>query len=85
MGWAIFLLGLFDFVVGWYIQIGAWICLPVALAWFIAALKSDAKTRKQKMERRILLVRVREMDDHYDQKYLEGEVSDLPKPIQGGP
>ena len=60
IGWIIFITGIFDLVLGAYLQAGIWICVPIAICWYIMMLRSVAGAKKEKFERKILLERLKE-------------------------
>jgi hypothetical protein len=59
-GWAVFFIGVFDLVLGVYIRMGIWICMPIAISWYIILLKTAARTKREKLERKILAERIKE-------------------------
>lgn len=50
MGWIIFVLGCIALAMGAYARIGYWVCLLIAVCWYISLHQSSVK-RKRKKER----------------------------------
>jgi len=48
IGWIIFITGIFDLILGAYLQAGIWICVPIAICWYIMMLRSVAGAKKRK-------------------------------------
>jgi hypothetical protein len=59
-GWVVFFLGIVDLVLGVYGQIGIWICVPIAVSWYIILLKAGARAKKARLEGKILAERIKE-------------------------
>jgi hypothetical protein len=59
IGWIAFIIGIFDLVMGAYLQMGIWIVVPIAVCWYVMMLKSHARIRKEKFEKKIVLERVK--------------------------
>ena len=60
VGWIVFIIGIFDLVLGAYIRMGIWVCVPIAISWYILMLRSDARTKREKLERKLLAERIKE-------------------------
>ncbi len=60
IGWIVFIAGVIDLVWRAYIRAGIWICVPIAICWYIMIIISAARAKKEKFERKILLERLRE-------------------------
>jgi hypothetical protein len=60
VGWIVFIIGMFDLVLAAYTRIGIWVCVPIAISWYILMLRSDARTKREKLERKILAERIKE-------------------------
>jgi uncharacterized membrane protein YphA (DoxX/SURF4 family) len=48
LGWIIFVLGSIALVMGAYARIGYWVCLIIAVSWYISLHHSSAKTKRKK-------------------------------------
>jgi hypothetical protein len=48
LGWIIFVLGIIALVLGAYSRIGYWVCLLIAVSWFVSLHQNSAKKRRQK-------------------------------------
>jgi hypothetical protein len=60
IGWIAFVTGIFDLIVGVYLQMGIWIIVPIAVYWYGMLLISHARIKKEKIEKKILLERITE-------------------------
>jgi hypothetical protein len=67
MGWIILVLGLIALVMGAYAQVGYWICLLLAVFWYISLHQAGLRIKKKKE----LITRLKEMP---------GPVQPLPHP-----
>lgn len=48
MGWIIFVLGCIVLVMGAYAKLGYWVCLLIAVSWFISLHKRSEIRKKKK-------------------------------------
>jgi hypothetical protein len=46
MGWIIFVLGIIALVMGVYVRMGYWVCLEIAVSWYISLHQSSLKGRE---------------------------------------
>jgi hypothetical protein len=60
IGWIGFITGIFDLIMGAYLQMGIWIVVPIAVCWYVMLLRSHARIKKEKIEKKILLERITE-------------------------
>lgn len=48
MGWIIFILGVIALVLGSYSRMGYWVCLPIAVSWYISLHQVSQKRRRKR-------------------------------------
>ncbi len=61
IGWIVFFLGTAALVMGAYRKIGSWVCLPIAVGWYIMLLRSDRKKKRKKVEMKVLAMRLQKL------------------------
>jgi hypothetical protein len=59
MGWVIFIMGLIALVLGAYAKIGYWVCLVIAVSWYISLHQSSLRTKRK----RELLTRLKGIEE----------------------
>jgi hypothetical protein len=60
IGWIAFITGMFDLIMAAYLRLGIWIVVPIAVCWYVMMLRSHARIKKEKFEKKILLARIKE-------------------------